>query len=85
MFPDTIKGISTIFEKTLIKILSFPNSRNMTFTVLKKTNGRCFRECNRIAPPPTPKTDSKLFLIEKGSYFSVKLIKQDIFKSKCNC
>ena len=28
---------------------------------------------------------TELFLIEKCSYFSVKFIKQHIFKSKCNC
>ena len=31
------------------------------------------------------RSHTELFLIENCSYFSVKLIKQHVFKSKCNC
>ena len=35
--------------------------------------------------PTNKRRRTKLWLIKKWSYFSVKLIKQHIFKSKCSC
>ena len=84
-FPWTRPGLGNVVlhagcKTTVVHDVSMMNLTSCWhhFHVSFRQTFRRQRTCKR-------KDRTELFLIEKCSYFSIKLIKQHMFKSKCNC